>query len=108
MADIPPIHASAVQAGFQSRESTRTRDAGRNEQSHAANLQLKSVSDAAGMVDTTDADNQVFVDSEGAGSQGRDFADSGDAAPTDESTDVAAARGITQDGAGRLHLDLDA
>ena len=108
MADIPPVHASAMQAGFQSRESTKIRDARRNEQTQSASQQLKSITDAAGMVDTADAGNQVFVDSEGAGSQGRAFGEPTDApSETDDSSELVG-DGITRDVQGRLHLDLDA
>jgi len=108
VADIPPIHASAVQAGFQARESGQARDARRNEQTQAANQQIKSVTDATGMVDTMDADNQVFVDSEGAGSQGRAFEESStdEDEPCDESVDQR--EGITRDQSGTLHIDLEA
>lgn len=108
MADIPPIHASAVQAGFQARESGQARDARRNEQAQAANQQIKSVTDATGIVDTMDADNQVFADSEGAGSQGRSFEDP----PTDDDQpgDDAGGKheGLTKDESGTLHIDLEA
>lgn len=108
MADIPPIHASAAQAGFQAREAGKVRDARRNDQTQAASQQIKSVTDATGMVDTMDADNQVFVDSEGAGSQGRAFDESdleGESAPTEP---PAGPPGITKDEGGTLHIDLNA
>ena len=106
MADIPPVHISAAQTGFQSREVGRQRDARRAEQAHAASAQVKSVTDQGVTVDTTDADNQVFVNSEGAGSQGRAFDESteGDA---DSHPDPAPPQGITQDEQGRLHIDLE-
>lgn len=108
MSDIPPIHISAAQAGFQSREMGKVRDAARSAQTHTATTQLKTVNDAGGMVDTADADNQVFTDSEGAGSQGRTFEE---APPEDAPASTASTEGregITRDGQGQVHVDLDA
>lgn len=106
MADIPPVHASAIQAGYQAREVGKARDARRDEQARAASQQIKSASDAAGMVDTTDVDNQVFTDAEGAGSQGRAFEES---PPAEDFASASEEKpGIVRDAQGQLHLDLEA
>ncbi len=107
MAEIPShISSSAAQAGFQSREVGRERDAGRAGQANATQRQIKSVEEASDTVDTTDFDTRVTTDSEGSGSQGRSFEE--DNPMEDSSTDQASVPGVTKDEDGQLHLDLEA
>lgn len=107
MAEIPSdIASSAAQAGFQSREVGKARDAARAAQANAAARQSNAVSQAGETVETEDADAQIFSDSEGAGGQGRQLDDE-----TAGATDGDAAKstgGITKGEDGRLHLDLEA
>ena len=106
MSQIPSdIAASASQAGFQAREVSKDRDARRAAESSAADHQIKSLAQAGSTVDTEDADVAVFSDSEGGGSQGRETAD--ESATASEDTPVND-KGITKDGDGRLHVDLEA
>ena len=107
MAEIPSnLASSAAQSGVQSREIARGREATRANTSAAADRQVKAVDEAGSTVDTEDADNRVFADSEGGGSQGRSF-EEGKSAQSEESKD-ACNNGITTDDQGRLHLDLEA
>ena len=106
MAEIPSdIASSAAQAGHQARNVARGRDAPRAGQAIAAKDQAQASAESDATVDTTDNDNQVYSDAEGAGSEGRTFDEGG--AKTDgdaESTD----KGITMDDDGRQHVDLEA
>ena len=106
MAEIPSdIASSAAQAGHQARNVARGRDAPRAGQAIAAKDQAQASAESDATVDTTDNDNQVYSDAEGAGSEGRTFDEGG--AKTDgdaESTD----KGITTDDDGRQHVDLEA
>lgn len=107
MAEIPShIASSAAQAGFQSREVGRDRDAQRAGQAAIAQRQIKSVEEASDTVETTDSDTRVTSDSEGAGSQGRT---SEQELPKDESSETQETPpGVTEDDDGHLHLDLEA
>lgn len=76
MSGIPSdIAGSALQAGFVQREASRTAEAARAGQVHATERQLRAVDEAAGNVETTDDDTQVYADSEGTGGQGRMFSE---------------------------------
>lgn len=106
MSSIPSdIVSSVAGAPMQSREAARDREAAGVAQSHAASRQTKAVTDAGDIVETTDADAQVFTDSEGTGSQGRHFEDNDQQSLTDQ---PKTAPGVTRDKDGRVHLDLEA
>lgn len=99
------IAASAAQAGLQAREVSAQRDARRAAQANAVARQVKSVTDAGNTVETTDSDDQVFIDAEGQGSQGRAEEE------TEEAVDQAADSPIPSpppDADGALHLDIEA
>jgi hypothetical protein len=106
MSSIPSdIVSSVAGAPLQSREAARDRETAGAAQAHAASRQTKAVTDAGDIVETTDADAQVFTDSEGTGSQGRHFEDKDQQSPGDQPKSPP---GITRDRDGRLHLDLEA
>jgi len=106
MSEIPSdIASSAAGAPLQSRELARQREARRAGQVNAADRQVKSIDEADTIVDTDDADSQVFADSEGGGSLGRDLAEeTGEPAPDQPPPPT----GITTDDDGKTHLDLQA
>ncbi|RJP31922.1 MAG: hypothetical protein C4547_14760 [Phycisphaerales bacterium] len=109
MSEIPShIAVSGAQAGYQSQDVARARDAARAGQANAVDRQVKSLNEQDTTVETSDSDTAVFTDSEGAGSQGRSFESA------DEREDDPAGRGGTGDPGlttgddGRLHVDLEA
>ncbi len=107
MTQIPSdIPASAAQAGFQSSEVAKEREARRAGAAHATNRQIKAVDEAGAVVDTEDADVAIFADSEGGGSQGRETSKE----PEPEASEDSALpqKGITEDDEGRSHVDLEA
>jgi hypothetical protein len=106
MSEIPSdIASSAAGAPIQARQVAKEREAGRAGQVHAAERQIKSVGEADTIVDTEDADTQVFSDSEGGGSLGRDLSDE----KGDSATDPPSPQpGITTGDDGQTHLDLQA
>lgn len=105
MSQIPSdIAASAAAAGLQSREVATQRDARRAAQSQAVARQIKSVTDAGNTVETTDSDDQVFVDAEGQGSQGRTFEDQDSSSNNSAAPDSSA----SSDPSGPFHLDIEA
>jgi hypothetical protein len=106
MSSIPSdIVSSVAGAPLTSREVARDREAAGAAQAHAASRQTKAVTDAGDIVETTDADAQVFTDSEGTGSQGRH---SESDTPQPEAEKTGSPRGIIRDQEGRVHLDLEA
>ena len=106
MAEIPSnIASSAAQSGVQSQEVARGRDAARTNTSNAANRQIQAAEEAGSTVDTEDADNRVFTDAEGSGSEGRPFEEG---AAQREGGEKGPDDGITTDENGQLHLDLEA
>jgi len=106
MSEIPShIASSAAGAPLQSSETAKARDARRAGQANAAERQVKSIDDADTTVDAGDEDSQVFTDSEGAGSFGRELSDE----PGESSPDQPSGQsGITTDDDGTTHLDLQA
>ncbi len=109
MSEIPShIATSGVQAGYQAREASRSRDAAGTGQATAAERQVKSLNEQDTTVETSDTDTAVFTDSEGAGSQGRNF-DGGDAEETTPPSDGESVRkGLTRGEDGQVHVDLEA
>ena len=109
MSGIPSdIAGSALQAGAQARNVNRARDAERTGQAQASRSTARAVDEAGSTVETTDNDSQVYADAEGAGSQGRSYAEelSGDAGtdlPAEAGTD-----GVTTTDDGQAHLDIEA
>ena len=107
MAEIPShIPASAAQSGVQSQEVAKGRDAQRANTANAANRQTQAIEEAGSTVDTEDADNRVFTDAEGSGSEGRPFDE--EATAEQQPKGQEADGGITRDENGRIHLDLEA
>ncbi len=107
MSEIPPhLPASAAQSTVQAREVAKERDARRAGQADVASRQIKAVDEAGSTVETTDDDVAVFGDSEGTGSEGREFEE--DKTPSAESTGDGTKNGITRDEDGQLHVDLEA
>lgn len=106
MSEIPSdIASSAAGAPIQAREVAKERAAGRAGQVHAAERQIKSIGEADTIVDTEDADTQVFADSEGGGSLGRELSDDTDESAPDHPSPQP---GFTTDVDGQTHLDLQA
>ena len=99
------LAASVAQAGLQAREVAAQREARRAAQANAVARQVKSVTDAETTVETSDSDDQVFIDAEGQGSQGRANEEDEEASdpPTDSPTNAAAG-----DPGGPMHLDIEA
>ena len=106
MAEIPSdIPASAAQAGFQANEVNKEREARRTGQVQAAHRQVKSLDEADGTVETTDADTAIFTDAEGTGSQGRTHEEE---AQDQSQNPEQSQKGITTGDDGQLHVDLEA
>jgi hypothetical protein len=99
------IAASAAQAGLQAREVAAQREAHRAAQAGAVARQVKSVTDAGNTVETTDSDDQVFIDAEGQGSQGRTPEQDEEAI---DSNDGSPLPGVPADPNGTGHLDIQA
>ena len=107
MTQIPSdIPASAAQAGFQSNQVAKEREARRAGVSYAADRQVKSVDEAGEVVDTEDADVAIFAEAEGGGSQGRDTPEEPDSEAPAESAPPQ--EGVTEGKDGRFHVDLEA
>lgn len=106
MAEIPSdISSSAAQAGFKANEVGKEREARRAGNIQGSSRQVKSLDEAGETVETTDADTAIFTDAEGTGSEGRENEEE----TVDQSEDADAAQnGITTDGDGQLHVDLEA
>lgn len=105
MSEIPSdIASSAAGAPIQSREVTKEKAAARAGQAHAANQQVRAVDDVSDTVETTDNDTQVFVDSEGTGSQGRESPEE----PPEQEDNEPSEGGVTRGDDGQLHVDLEA
>lgn len=109
MSAIPPdIIGSSIQATATQREASRTQDADRAAQSHAAKSQSRAVAEATSNVETTDDDTQVFTDAEGGGSQGRPF-QTDEEMPDVEGDDEEATPDGPHPGADpKPHLDIQA
>lgn len=106
MAEMPSnIPASAAQAGFQANEISKEREARKAAQSHTASKQVKALNESSGTVDTTDTDTAIFTDAEGTGSQGRAFEEEDTEQAKEEDPSP---NGISTDGDGQQHLDLEA
>lgn len=106
MSEIPSdIASSAAQAALQAREVARERAGSAAGQGNAAQRQVKAVDEAGSTVETEDADNQVFTDAEGSGSQGKPFEDD---RPAEEAEATESEDGVIRGEDGRLHLDLEA
>ena len=106
MAEIPSdISSSAAQAGFQANEVSKEREARRTGNIQGSNRQVKSLDEAGETVETKDADTAIFTDAEGTGSEGRENEEDTKDQPEDSD---AAENGITTDGDGQLHVDLEA
>lgn len=99
------LAASAAQAGLQAREVVAQRDARRAAQANAVARQVKSVTDAGNTVETTDSDDQVFIDAEGQGSQGR--APDEDGQSQDQTPDPPRSS-VPSESDCPVHLDIEA
>lgn len=107
MTDMPsPIASSAAQSAYQAREVAQERDARRSQQTQAAAQQVRSIDEAGRTVDTADADDRVFTDAEGQGSQGRST--DNPPLPQPQESQSEETDGITRDADGQIHLDLQA
>ncbi len=106
MSEIPSdIASSAAGAPLQSREVAKARDARLAGQANAVERQVKSIDDADSTIDAGDEDSQVFSESEGEGSFGRELSDENTESSPDE---PARKTGFTTDNDGQTHLDLQA
>lgn len=107
MTQIPSdIPASAAQAGFQSNQVAKEREARRAGAAHATDRQIKAVDEAGAVVDTEDADVAIFADTEGEGSQGRETPEESEPEASEDS--ASSQSGITKDDEGQFHVDLEA
>ena len=108
MADAPtPIASSALPATFQAAEIAKQRDAVKVGESQAAARQVRTLDEADGSVETTDAGVQVFADAEGTGSQGRSSEEQLEESPSSQDAPQDS-QGLTQDQDGTWHLDMEA
>jgi len=106
MSAIPPdIAGAAAQAGFAAPTAARARDADHTRQANVADQQSQARIDKAASVEADDLDTAVFADAEGAGGQGRAFADSA-ADGGDEPTAGQGSPDGAQESAG--HIDIQA
>jgi hypothetical protein len=109
MADIPPVLPSSVaQSGHQARELAAEKGARQAGEAHAAHRQTRAVDEAGSTVDTADADNRVFTDAEGGGSQGRFTEETPEEAESESQDPRSPQTGVTRDAQGQLHLDIQA
>lgn len=108
MAEIPAaLPAAAAQAVHRARETSREEEAHRAAEAHTADRNVKAIDEASAVVDTDDADNRVFADSEGLGSQGREKED--DSKNDEKSEDDAdPSTGLHHRPDGTIHIDLQA
>lgn len=106
MSAIPPdIAGAAAQAGFAAPTAARARDADRTRQANVADQQLQARIDKAASVEADDLDTAVFADAEGAGGQGRAFADSA----ADSGEEPAAGQDpVDGEQANAGHIDIQA
>ena len=103
---IPPNSVSSIlQAGAQQKQAARAIDGARNQQNHATDQVNLRNTHAAEAIDESGGDMEVSTDSEGAGSQGRDF---GSTASEPEQDTAGSGDGITRDDDGSVPLDLEA
>ncbi len=74
MSAVPPnFAASILQSNLAQRQVASVRDTERNERAGADRQQARVIDQADSTVETAGDATEVFTDSEGAGSQGRDF-----------------------------------
>lgn len=110
MSGIPPdIAGSALQAGYVQRAASRDADAARTGQAQATERQLRATDEAAGNVETTDDDAQIYSDAEGTGGQGRVFGEESE--QENEDTDAEGAEehsGSLEDTDSPPRLDIQA
>ena len=103
MTGIPSdIAGAAAQAGFTAPEASRIRDADRAGQAHASARQAQAADHAVDSVETGDGETEVYTDAEGAGSQGRAFAEN----PPEEGEKSTENGGLSKDEDGQIHLDI--
>ncbi len=107
MSGIPSdIAGSALQAGFQARNVAKTRDAERVGQANAADNRVKAADEAGSTVETSDSDTAVYADAEGTGSKGRAWEE--ELVDEEKAEEEDAAKGISTDDDGQMHLDIEA
>jgi len=105
MTGIPSdLGASAAQAGFHADDVAKARDANRAGRTSTARRQIKDIDEASAVVDTSEDNTQVFADSEGSGSSGRDL----EGEETTEQEEETGRKGVVEDDQGQIHLDLEA
>ncbi len=106
MTHIPPHSVSSIlQAGAQQKQAARAIDGARSQQDNATDKVARNSAHAAEAIDETGGDIEVSTDSEGAGSQGRDFAST---AGDEKQAPPEPENGITRDDDGHLHVDMEA
>ncbi|MHC5109883.1 MAG: hypothetical protein ACYTHJ_08400 [Planctomycetota bacterium] len=109
MSEIPShIASSAAQSGYQAKEVSKEREAGKAGAQNINEKRVRAADEAGNTVDADDADTAVFTDSEGQGSQGRAF-DSATDESTDDQEEQAPADGDqdSDDGDSESHLDIE-
>jgi len=103
-----PLAASAAQTALRARDAALERDSRRAGEADATDRPSRAVDEFGRTVHTADADDRVFSDSEGQGSEGRSREEPAlPSAPAIEDDDSETS-GITRDADGRLHLDVEA
>ena len=112
MAGIPSgipsdIASSALQAGYQARNASKTRDAESAAQASKADKSAKAMDEADSTVETSDGSTKAYADAEGTGSQGRVFGDEPASDEGDEEVDGSGPDGQA-DSDNQTHLDIEA
>jgi hypothetical protein len=104
------VSASLAQAASAAREVASARSSDRNQAEQGGGRSNRAVGEVGEVVTTTDGDTQVFADSEGLGSQGKEGDE--DKAAEEDGTPVPAPppseAGIHQDSQGQWHVDMEA
>jgi len=107
MADIPPIAASSVQAGYTQAEAGKVKDAAEAANAHAAGRNMRAINDAGAIIETSEQDTAIFADAEGSGGKGRqEQEESNDDFEHHEQKDSG--DGISTDDKGIAHVDIEA
>lgn len=102
MSSVPPnLVGPILQTPLAQRQVSALRDAERTHADNAKRQQVAALDANDTTVETTDNDTQVHTDSEGQGSQGRQFNDSDEESPPEDAPRPG-------DGEQGLHIDLEA
>ena len=107
MSTLPPnLVGPILQAGTTQRQAARALENEREQQSNAAAAGSKARDRATEAIGEADNEARVHSESEGGGSQGREFTENN----ADQTAEDAKGddQGIRRDDEGQLHVDLEA